>query len=86
MAALVGRYKDRLLGVLSCFDWMVVTGTLLGRLYCNGHGWLGTSSRPMISLPGLRTRPSCSGVISLLLSARPMASSPSNCTACSIVT
>jgi len=36
MAMLMERYKDRLHGVLSCYDRMVVTGTLPGACYAQG--------------------------------------------------
>jgi hypothetical protein len=36
MAPLAERYADRLLGVLSCYDRIVVTGTLPGACYAQG--------------------------------------------------
>ena len=33
---LTERYRDRLLGVLSCYDRIVITGTLPGACYAQG--------------------------------------------------
>ena len=33
---LIERYRDRLLGVLSCYDHIVITGTLPGVCYAQG--------------------------------------------------
>jgi hypothetical protein len=39
MASLVERYADRLHGVLSCYDRMVMTGTLPQVCYAEGMTW-----------------------------------------------
>ena len=44
-ALLTERYKDDLLGVLSCFDRVVITGTLPGACYAKGMTSFITNSK-----------------------------------------
>ncbi len=36
MKLLTGRHQAELLGVLSCYDWIIITGTLPGACYAGG--------------------------------------------------